>query len=1803
MSVDIVRQIHQNHIDRKFYEIGDDQSIRSIKPTKCSNPFSTVDKILAAAVEASLEDARILHSCAYDYIRWIEKKDLVTEENQEQLYDLYATTLILLFGKEVTPTKIRALRDQIASNSAWYQFIKANHIHYAVHGQRLQFDDNIAGKININGTWVNFDDLVVRERDDGIDFLLGQNLVFKTDKNYKLQGYFYGGNKGVQTGDAVTANGMDDFFSREPSGKYWLSVYVSQKDNTQVQFGRSHSYLGLEDADGNFYYAGQYGTEKDVSVKDVSVADIVTPIGEKQMGIETPDRYTSLPLALHEIKEARIEITREQYEKLTESIRRDKEKGVKRSLIKGDCTEYVRKKLKLIGIQAKTTMTFQEFLVRLSLQVLPRKIDNKVVKFGESLPGWVKKVLHFNPILYPVIIVASASVTAFSGSLNSDFSICNAITRPWKIRVSHPIALSDSLGELEQEQKRYTILRAHQSSDSELAEAVGSATEKLGFRVDNEGKLLMNDRVHITQHQVRSLPGLVCGAIYGAISNKLSNWWGNKDEMDRNTMLLYLHTLMNQKFITPYQFYNLRQTIHDKEEFNEQVKDIVESLYKRKLIDRRSYIHLSEELKAGKINETLQYVISVSLLNGINNEHHFDAIQELMTPQVQMEVLNHLRGYQRQYSFNVAGVKAIQAFVSRVNCYEWAQKIDDEESKGEISEAIRNRNEEGFITAVRFYLSKQLNKERVSEVEKRIIKEMMHSVEFPKGESAFVNLANDLQTQARIAEVENELKILKDKIGSNLESISAKDVEDLQRLHQNIGVFLDSHIGYTGSATYMSLMIGRLRTEWEAIDNLLANRVMPSASDRDFWPDVGFREIKPVAVQEVGLEDAKDPVERKKVFFAYCSWGNGHKSVTSALVKGLGADYRVTACDIPDEILIERDPLFQALGPDHSITTLYNTLVAGNYWGAIDLIKQMGAAPTPEEEIEMQKDLIRRKLLQEKPDMVVVTYERHSDLLLEVAKELGIPFTQVYTDMVSHVGDHVKKAFKAGEDYPHQRILCPYPIPQMEACITESGIDEQYFDYMGFPVRKEFLQDYDVEELKSKYGVKPDQKVILCMNGGCGGDTPWPKLIAGAKKGQLSNVKLIVVCGNNKEFQEEVSKLKSIDPTIEIEARGYTLAPEMAEIAAITDLTITKPGGATVAENLLMQNYLLLDTRFSCSLPWEMDAAAALHESGLASSLESTDGFIELLSDALTKEVPDVPEFHQYDGKVEETFKANIDAMMETADEDGDMQTKREESVSLEHTYPMLDLLAPNRSNFEQNLASLLLLNEKINPNGIMPSLRSSLWEASEKGIFVKFNLATSKFEACSKLNIKDLEYAVDVVIREIKGKRDISEDDLERVIKLVIAAKEKDPKQTRQMLKRLAEIDFTSASKKASALKEQPTSLESMRGLFHTEEAFNELQSWVELKTSRSRRNTTKYGDERMINEEDLIAVFINYPEELKFVKELYLHRKASAFDHQFVVEDNHLKILFEGEYVPVSDLMSRFKIVNDRILSTTNDDEYTYTYNLGLSKIDIGQHPVHWQGEIPIFKKKDRKTKDYRLEVMSVTGKENHGWLRLKDPEGNVYSVGAFWDPDYQLGGIQRFDSLPGYIRGAGDLQEFLGQEEHWKRTKIVLDEAKFEQLKQRIIYEQKEGVNYNLINGNCVSLVSRLLKDIGVKQKLADSPLVVYTMPDAFKKFLIRHNQVRTIVEIVTYPLRLLQNMLLSCLGMWKKRDLDGLYESGFSKGYEFFTWKKGIVDHPTQLKLLQEVLEEDYGEEGTDKIHFTKFLETEKTGIVGSQVLAT
>lgn len=1798
------QDIHQRHVAKQFYIVTDVGDIQEkTKKAFSWQAFITVSKLLTCAQDPmrSTDDRKIFQACAYDYLRSLEKKGIALED--QETYDrLLAETLILLMGQQPKESLVNSLSEEIHNNSPWFHFIQKNHIHYLVHRENLPYDEGLVGKICVDNHWYDWSDLTETITEEGRSFSYNRIEgieLFKTDETYKLKDYCYAGSLGVLSGNVSQAETIEKFFKRPPTGKYWLSLYSMNKGPTDLRFGKSHSYMGLEDAEGNLFYAGQYGLET-----PFSVSDAFAPFGKKKMGIETPDRYTGLPLAHYFVKEGRIEITKDEYEKLETSIREDKQHGVSGSLINRNCTEYVKKKLELIGLKTKTSIKAQEFFFRLALNLVPKSWAERAITWQKGLPKWVKKVAHFNPLLYPFVVVSCAVVTLLSG-FRSDVSVINAIVRPWKVKIQHPVVLAEGLETFEKEQERYAILKAKIVGESPIVDSLKETSKVMGFSEDSEGRFLIKEVKHITQHRLKPLPLMIVGAIYEAITHRLKNWIWEKERIDNQTMFVYLHTLMNHRVITPYHFASLKETIGKKKAFTEEVKRIVASLYQKKLIDRRSLIHLNGLLEKGKTQESLTYVISITLLNGLNHKAHLNTLQELITPEAQWELNAQLKYYHQHYAFSVAGVKSIQALVSRVHCYEWAGKIGDEESRKEIMDAIKSRDEKLFARALKFYFHKASQKHGLTVTEIKIFEEMANSVDHPKGESLFVHFAHVMQTQARIQEMEQKLMQVEKVVSSHASSITSEGIEDLKRLHQNMGMIFNADVGYTGSSTLLSLLYGKLRQRWEMIDDVLNRQIIPLSDEVDFWPDIGFREVKVYSGEKI--KENRPPVseKKKKIFFAYHSLGIGHFSTTKALAESLGDAYRISACEIPDEILIERDPLFNLLGREHSVTTLYNTLVAGNHWETVRLIKKIGAIPAPEEEIALQKDLIRRKLLQECPDVIVATYERQSHLLLEVAKEMGIPFVQVYTDMLAPLSDSFKKVLQKDPDYPHQKMLMPYPLEEMQKNFTDLGLQSDRIASIGYPVNPAFSKQMDKDELKKKYGVKEGQKVILCMNGGCGGGVPWPQKIA-EMNGLGFSIKLVVITSKNESFFEEVQKIVPKDNSLEILAKGFIEPQEMAELTEIADLVISKPGGATIAENLVKKNFLLLDTRFSYELTGEQDAADILKKHELAETFDSEEIFEDKFKESLQKQVPDVHTFHG-DHVVfkKEVFIDHLNKMIKVADQDPLIQSKRfflkTKEKNLVPLYPVLDTLEPSREAFEFNLGQILKWNEQLNPREIIPSLKSALWEASKKDQFVKFNLEKSQFEVTTWFQIDDMRYAVDVIRREMRHQQDFPAESIKQITQMILKKKERleYKSQIQEMLKELADVDFHRVSKEIRTSQVVEKKLETILDSFLVPEAKKKLQDWLDLTTSRNRKNPHKYNpeDEKILTQKQVLNVFLNYPEELDFMTEYYLHRKVSAFDHKLQVNgENHLHLLYQGKETSISELMGKFKYVNDRIIAIEDEQEYTYTYDKGLVPIEEGRHPVHWRNEIPLFKKKKRKNNDYRLDLMTVISKkQNHGWVRLKDPEGHVFSVGTFWDPDYQLEQIRCLNSLPGYVR-AGDLQEFTAQEKNWKKTSFVINQEIYDRIREKVVYYQKHQKGYNLVNENCVTFAQKLLYEIGIRYRNSEDAVILFTMPfKEFKKFLIRNETVRTVIQVACYPLRLLHNLVLSGLGMWEKQDLSKETPTGFSKLSDLFTWDRALIDHPSQLRLVQEVIDEDLLITGHKRIDIKQILPEMKLGV--------
>ncbi len=143
-------------------------------------------------------------------------------------------------------------------------------------------------------------------------------------------------------------------------------------------------------------------------------------------------------------------------------------------------------------------------------------------------------------------------------------------------------------------------------------------------------------------------------------------------------------------------------------------------------------------------------------------------------------------------------------------------------------------------------------------------------------------------------------------------------------------------------------------------------------------------------------------------------------------------------------------------------------------------------------------------------------------------------------------------------------------IDQQKQQMIRLGISAEKIFVLGVTLRPR--PEVDIVSVKQKLGINQEDRVVLVASGslGSGLSATWLVKLGEAIR-QLPQTKLIIVCGKNKELEQTLkSRLKSSHVLVQ----GY-YSP-MAELYAISDVCLAKPGGLTVAEALQWQLPLLI---------------------------------------------------------------------------------------------------------------------------------------------------------------------------------------------------------------------------------------------------------------------------------------------------------------------------------------------------------------------------------------------------------------------------------------------------------------------------------------------------------------------------------------------------------------------------------------------------------------------------------------------------
>ena len=1332
---------------------------------------------------------------------------------------------------------------------------------------------------------------------------------------------------------------------------------------------------------------------------------------------------------------------------------------------------------------------------------------------------------------------------------------------------------------------------------------------------------------------------MLCVYIYNYVKDKILNFLNRDANRILQKTSFLANAAKNYHYINQAQFTAFKAALNDgPKALQGALEDIAESLMKNQRVDRRLYLRLHLLAREHNAYEFMRIVFGLSSVSSI--QQFSNELKEVVQPREQLDILEFLQQAYDTSSFTEEQLDTLAILNARLAICRWVHQdeIVCQEQK-QLLESLQTSDAAKFTQAVRAYLTSKTYK--ASGMERDYLLELLSSLDHLNMSNPFVHCAQAIDSFAVLHDWEEKVRGLKELLQEVVETREPLDEPTVQQLlvslkglYSIFGKIMENERDRAASPLALGVEQGMLSTQWKEIGRLLEGIASneqshhghnlcgcmfdPDIQEQLAWPDVENTEIRPKNPLYRPDRSSFEGKEKIKILGFYCNRGAGYRSALSAVANLLGPEFHISTIDVPQTTVLPLDPVHQLAGSPHSVTTMYNTMVAGGYRNWFEKIQSLGGGKQYESGDSAVRSLIRAQVLKQQPDIIIIDYDLHAVETLEVAQELGIPFLFLNTDI------EVEKSplNKHPHSIPHFKVAIPYEIPEVVESLSSFFTKDQIV-VTGYPVRPAFLKMREaldkgpetIATLRAKYGIKNDEVVYLVSNGGLGLESPAPKALLTSLQGAVPKGHVFVITGSNETYknalEQYVKNCREKNPDITMHVEGFIDEDRMSELHALaasrspdTDrsgLFFGKAGGASVAEALTMKTPMLIDmVGGDKELTLEATTARVVKEHGLAEIVYSMKELEAKIKDITGRKIDNYSVFQK--NNPESKLYTVIRRMVDEARKDPIFQAKRtvwktnsvfmrgfRESIQPLTYVQSLGFLRDSVKNLIQtqpftwddpdNTVATMLEHKKpcVIDFKSMRLVPAKKYDARDARLVVR---------TC----IHDLEYA----LKNPSAERDaglikiaelylalVSDQHRSALCKGLTGCKNDPFMMEIAYLDRLIVAMQQPRVHEALAL-DPKAAYQTIKSSYTTEVARQQLSLWVHEKTARGR---DKGLDEPLLSTQDALVSFALHPDQYNWLRELRIHRSASAFNDRLRTnEHGEILVRKDGKEVPVSQLITdSFASVGGRII-TNDGQEYTYAQEKGLTAVAQDRSPDFWRGALPVFKKKDRKTKDYRLEIVSDTGfdqesgSQKHCWIRLKSPDGSMYSAGRFWDPDVEFPTLERTQRLPGHIR-SGDLHEFMPRTKgkNITITKVDLEnQENFLKAKQYIENTQNRGTGFNLVNENCVSFVKEVCQQVGILVA-SRTTIAEYLLPIGLKarKWLLLHSWAGTLSAYISYPLTILSNVIMGIFGAFKKHVLAPQQNKKLFHSVGAFLDPRGTIDSPYQIRVWQEHINDLHG----------------------------
>jgi processive 1,2-diacylglycerol beta-glucosyltransferase len=192
-----------------------------------------------------------------------------------------------------------------------------------------------------------------------------------------------------------------------------------------------------------------------------------------------------------------------------------------------------------------------------------------------------------------------------------------------------------------------------------------------------------------------------------------------------------------------------------------------------------------------------------------------------------------------------------------------------------------------------------------------------------------------------------------------------------------------------------------------------------------------------------------------------------------------------------------------------------------------------------------------RTLIQEAPDVIISTHFLPSEIsaYLKNTKKISSQIFTVITDFGVHpfwVSEGTD-AYIVASDFTKNALI-------------KEGVAESRIQTLGIPVGQKFLADLDRIALCKKFNIHPDKFTLLIVTGSFG-IGPIEKIVDLLYK----EAQLLVVCARNRRLFAKLTRKNY--PGVKV----FGFVNNLAELMAVSDIIVTKPGGLTISEAFVLK--------------------------------------------------------------------------------------------------------------------------------------------------------------------------------------------------------------------------------------------------------------------------------------------------------------------------------------------------------------------------------------------------------------------------------------------------------------------------------------------------------------------------------------------------------------------------------------------------------------------------------------------------------